>query len=225
MPREIISLAPYIDNTLLKPTASVDELVAFCEASKKYNFASVCIPPFFVEKASEILCETSINVCTVIGFPLGYNPKEIKEKEIKWAMMHGAEELDIVINQALLHGKQYYELLDEMIYLNNIVHEKYGIVKYIVETAHLNKGQLDKVVDLCLQSKADFIKTSTGFASKGAELSTIQRWKKKIGEKNLKIKASGGIKNSKEALSFITEGATRIGCSKGIQIVEEYEKD
>ena len=156
-------------------------------------------------------------------FPLGYNPKEIKRKEIEIAMKDGAEELDIVLNQSLLQSGSYKELLEEMRCLNDIIHSKYGIVKYIVETSYLDKSQTDKVLDLCLDSKADFIKTSTGFAPKGAELSTVKKWKKHIGKENLKIKASGGIKNSKEAVSFITSGADRIGCSSGISIVNEYE--
>lgn len=223
MSREINSIASYIDNTLLSPTATLDDLEQFCLSSLKYDFGSVCIPPHFVNSAASILLESSINVCTVIGFPLGYNPKKIKAEELIDSMKNGAEELDIVINQSLLHSEHYQELLDEMTFLTNLVHQKYGIVKFIVETANLKAKQLDVILDMCLECKADYIKTSTGFASKGAELSTVKRWKKRIGEKNLKIKASGGIKNSKEAVSFISEGADRIGCSKGILIVEEYE--
>lgn len=224
MSREITSIAKYIDQTLLKPTASEEELIDFCKNALNFNFASVCIPPFFVQQAADILMESSINVCTVVGFPLGYNPKEVKKFEIETAMKHGAEELDIVLNQSFIQGEAYSTLLEEMKEFNDIIHAKYGQVKYIVETAYLNKSQLDKVLGLCLESNADYIKTSTGFAPKGAQLSTVKKWKKQIGNENLKIKASGGIKNSKEAVSFITSGADRIGCSRGILIVEEYEK-
>lgn len=223
MSREIISIAQYIDQTLLKPTATEEELIDFCKNALNYNFASVCIPPFFVRKTADILMESSINVCTVIGFPLGYNPKEVKKHEIEVAMKHGAEELDIVLNQSLIQSDSYAILLEQMKEYNDIIHSKYGIVKYIVETAYLDKTQQNKVLDLCLESGADFIKTSTGFAPKGAQVSTVKQWKKRIGNENLKIKASGGIKNSKEAVSFITSGADRIGCSRGISIVEEYE--
>jgi len=224
MSREIISIGKYIDQTLLKPTASIHELTKFCEDAKEYDFASVCIPPHFVAKAAEILCSTSINICTVIGFPLGYSPKEIKAEELKFAIMHGAEELDVVINQSLFHGEQYDELLTEMTLLSELSHSRYCTIKFIVETAYLSREQNKKAVELCLLANADFIKTSSGFASKGAELSTIKLWKKLIGNNNLKIKASGGIKNSKEAVSFISAGADRLGCSKGILIVDEYER-
>jgi deoxyribose-phosphate aldolase len=223
MSREINNIAQYIDNTLLKPTATEKEFTDFCVASLKHGFGAVCIPPFFVRQASEILLESSINICTVIGFPLGYNPKNVKKFEIKAAMKDGAEELDIVLNQSMIQSESYDSLLMEMKEFNNIVHSKYGIVKYIVETAYLNKEQCDKVLELCLESGADYIKTSTGFAPKGAQISTVKRWNKLIGKEKMKIKASGGIKNSKEAVSFITSGADRIGCSRGITIVEEYE--
>ena len=224
MPREIISLENYIDHTLLRPTVTNSELAEFCKKALEFNFASVCIPPHFVKEASNILFSSTINTCTVIGFPLGYTPKEIKLMQINQAMKDGAEELDVVINQSFFQSENYDELQEEMNILADTVHSKYGIIKFIVETAYLSKIQNKKALEMCLEAKADYIKTSTGFASKGAELPTIKQWKKLIGTNKLKIKASGGIKNSKEAVSFITAGADRIGCSKGISIVEEYEK-
>lgn len=223
MSREIEHIAPYIDHTLLKPTATKEDVQKFCEEALAFDFASVCIPPYYVKLASDILVSSTINVCTVIGFPLGYNPKKIKELEIRGAMDNGAEELDIVVNQSLIQSGLYEEVLDEMVAINKLVHSQYGLTKFIVETAHLSSEQSEIALQLCLESGADFIKTSTGFASKGAELAVVKKWQSMIGSKKLKIKASGGIKNSKEALSFISGGASRIGCSRGISIVKEYE--
>ena len=222
MSREVIDINRYIDQTLLKPTITSDQLSQFCEEALEYDFRSVCIPPSYVKQAERILLSSTTSVCTVIGFPLGYSDTKVKLFEVKKAMDDGAEELDIVINQSWLKSENMDQISDEMNALNQYVHSQYGLVKWIVETSNLSKEELMLTCDLCRDSNADFIKTSTGFAGSGAKLADVKLWKKAIGKDQLKIKASGGIKNSKDALSFIAAGASRIGCSSGVQIIKEY---
>ena len=206
----------------MKPTITSDQLTQFCEEAIEYDFKSVCIPPSYVKQAEKILMSSTTSVCTVIGFPLGYSDTSVKLFEVQKAMDDGAEELDIVINQSWLKSGSTERILAEMQKLTQYIHSQYGIIKWIMETANLNKEELILTCNLCKESNADFIKTSTGFAGEGAKLADVKLWKKTIGKNQLKIKASGGIKNSEDALSFIAAGASRIGCSSGVQILKEY---
>jgi len=220
--RTIVDLNRYIDQTLLKPTITSEQVQLFCEEAIQYDFRSVCIPPSFVHQAEKILLPSNTSVCTVIGFPLGYSESEVKLYEVQKAMDSGAEELDIVINQSWIKSGNSEKIFEEMLLLTQYIHSQYGLVKWIVETANLNKEELVLTCNLCKESNADYIKTSTGFAASGAKLADVKLWKKTIGNDNLKIKASGGVKNSKDALSFIAAGASRIGCSAGVEIIKEY---
>lgn len=219
MSRKEVDLHRYIDQTLLKPTATKEQIIPFCEEAAEHHFRSVCIPPSFVTLASEILVSTDVDVCTVIGFPLGYSTTETKVFELEKAMEQGASELDIVINQGLLKSGNLVELRQEIDLLTKLVHKNYNLVKWIVETAYLNKQELITICDICLETNVDFIKTSTGFANAGAQLEDVKLWRKQIGAKNMLIKASGGIRTKEDALAFIDAGASRLGCSSGVQII------
>ncbi len=219
MSREEIS--QYIDQTLLRPTATTKEVIAFCEEAMTFGFRSVCIPPTMVETAASVLLSSNIDVCTVIGFPLGYHNTRIKLLEAEEALKNGAYEFDIVINQGLLKAKDYTALTQEMKLLTQYIHQHKAVVKWIVETANLEKSELTDICQLCMDINADFIKTSTGFASQGAQIEHIQLWKSNIKNGNLKIKASGGIKTLQDALMFIEAGADRLGCSSGVRILNE----
>ncbi len=225
--RKIEHLERYIDHTVLNPTVSREDIAKLCSEAIEKNFRSVCVPPIFVDQAFQLLVSSDVDVCTVIGFPLGYHSIDSKKAEIKASRLAGATEFDIVIPQGLLKSENpedRNQLLREMQELTSMVHSHYGIVKWIVETAYLNNGELVLVCDYCMEVGADFIKTSTGFAEKGAQLSTVKKWKKQIGNRSLKIKASGGIRNLNDTLAFIKAGADRIGASAGISIIEANEK-
>ena len=214
-------LSRYIDQTKLGPLTTEKEVIAFCEEAMTFNFRSVCIPPRFVSQAYEVLLSSNTDVCTVIGFPLGYSTLQSKRYEITEAINEGAHELDIVIPQGLLKSDDHHQLLEEMDELTSLIQRNYNKVKWIVETANLNDEELIKICDYCIQVKADFIKTSTGFAKQGAQLDHIALWKSNIKNGNLQIKASGGIRTLKDALQFIKAGADRIGCSGGVNIINE----
>lgn len=223
MSRKSIDLATYIDQTCLRPDVSISELIEFCSEAKDYGFKSVCIPPFAVSEIEGIMRSSDTVVCTVIGFPLGYSSTKSKLQEIKEAMEDGAEELDVVINQSWLKSGSVQALKDEMLLLNDYVQARYGTIKWIVETAHLSAAERNAVCTYCLETGADFIKTSTGFAKQGAKLQDIKAWTKIIKDSPLEIKASGGIKTMDQALKFIEAGATRLGCSAGVNIVKEWK--
>ena len=222
MSRESIDLNRFIDHTLLKATASKSDIETLCQEAIEYDFRSVCVPPVYVSLASRLLVSSNVDVCTVIGFPLGYHSKKAKISEIQQAFQDGAIEMDIVAPIYALKSGNIDLFREEIVDLTLLVHRNMGIVKWIVETAYLNEEELVMVCEECIHSNADFIKTSTGFAPKGAELKDVKMWKKQIDGKELKIKASGGIKNSKDAISFINAGASRIGCSASIQIMKEF---
>ena len=217
----IVDLNRYIDQTLLSPTCTQAQIIDFCEEAIEYEFRTVCIPPYFVKLAFDTLVSSNVEVCTVIGFPLGYNTLETKKSELIEAINNGASELDIVLNQILLKSDNSVAMIEEMNILNEIAHKNYAKTKWIVETAYLDEDELVNVCRYCMESGADFIKTSTGFAGKGAQLEHVKLWKKLIGNNKLQIKASGGIKNKADAFSFIAAGADRLGCSAGVKIIKE----
>jgi len=209
-------ISSYIDHTVLNPTATKDNIISLCDEAKAYFFASVCVPPSYVALASSLLKDTDVNVGTVIGFPLGYNNFEAKFQEAKLAVNDGADELDMVINQGALKNGEYDYIVDEIKLIKWNFADK--IVKVIVETCNLDQSEKEKVVDIVIDSGADYIKTSTGFSSAGADIDDVILFRKIAGDR-LKIKASGGIRDAKTAKAFIKAGADRIGTSSGIKIV------
>lgn len=206
----------YIDHTLLKPDATPHDIRCLCREAAEYKFAAVCINPCYVDLAVSLLAGTGVKVATVIGFPLGANLSIVKAFEAKQAVLHGADELDMVINI----GAAKLGLWEAVLYdIQQVIAEGQGrIVKVIVETGLLTEEEKERVCHIVLKSGAQFIKTSTGFAEGGATIADIRLFKSIIGDR-IGIKASGGIRTSEEAAAMIAAGATRIGTSKGITIV------
>ena len=206
----------YIDHTLLKPDATPHDIRCLCREAAEYKFAAVCINPCYVDLAVSLLAGTGVKVATVIGFPLGANLSIVKAFEAKQAVLHGADELDMVINI----GAAKLGLWEAVRYdIQQVIAEGQGrIVKVIVETGLLTEEEKERVCHIVLESGAQFIKTSTGFAAGGATIADIRLFKSIIGDR-IGIKASGGIRTSEEAAAMIAAGATRIGTSKGISIV------
>lgn len=212
-----IKLNQFIDHTLLKADATEREIKKLISEAKQYQFKAVCVNPFYVKLAKENLKDTSVKVCTVIGFPLGANAWQTKVAETKQAIADGADEIDMVINIAALKDHNETRVLSE---IKDIRKQCYQgiILKVIIECSLLNEEQKIQACKLVSQAKADFIKTSTGFANGGATVDDIILMKKYL-DKNVAIKASGGIKTQKDALAMINAGATRIGTSNGIAII------
>lgn len=213
------TLSKMIDHTLLKAEASNDEIEILCNEAIKYDFKAVCVNPYYVSKCKEILSKSDIKIATVIGFPLGNNKKEIKAFEAKLAVKDGADEVDMVINIAALKNKDYKTVKEDILAVVESV-KRETLVKVIIETCYLTKEEKIKACEIAKEAGADFVKTSTGFGTDGAKVEDIQLMKKIIGP-NMAIKASGGIRDYKKAKEMIDAGATRIGASAGIKIVEK----
>lgn len=207
----------YIDHTNLKAFASKKDIERLCEEAIKHNFASVCVNPYYVSLANELLIRTNIKVCTVVGFPLGQNNTEQKISETKMALDEGADEIDMVINIAALKDGFYQYVKDEISQIRNITKDK--ILKVIIETCYLEPQEIIKITEICNEVGVDFIKTSTGYGTKGATVEDVMLI---IKHKNndIEVKASGGIKTHEDAKKFIDLGVTRIGTSNGIEIME-----
>lgn len=210
-------LAQFIDHTNLSPTASFNDIEKLCNEAKEYEFKSVCINPYYVSFAKNILKNTKVLICTVIGFPLGMNTIETKIYEAKDAIKNGADEIDMVINEAQLKAKNIEYCINEINEIKNAIGNK--ILKVIVETSQLNDSEIKLAAEIILKSKADFIKTSTGFIGSGAKIEDINTWKEILGYNKL-IKAAGGIRTHEDLIKFINSGANRIGSSKGVEIIK-----
>lgn len=207
-----------IDHTLLRADARSEEIIKLCNEAVKYSFAAVCVPPYYLETAKKILKGSNVNLCTVVGFPLGYQHIAVKVEECKRAIDEGADELDVVINIAAVKNGDWDAIHAELDHLSTMISMKDRIFKLIFETALLTQDEIIKLCELCIQYKVDFAKTSTGFSTKGAEVETI-RLMYSILKTKVKIKASGGIKTRATAEAMIEAGADRLGTSSGVDIV------
>lgn len=208
-----------VDHTLLAQTATWEEIKLICDDAIKYHTASVCIPPAYVQRAAEYL-EGLVKVCTVIGFPNGYNTTETKKFEALDAIHNGADEIDMVINIGDLKDRRYDAVLSEIVALREVCVGK--ILKVIIETCLLNEEEKIKMCDIVTKSGADYIKTSTGFSTSGATFEDVALFKRYIGV-NVKIKAAGGITSFADAEKFIELGADRLGTSKLVKIAKNEE--
>lgn len=206
-----------IDHTILKPEATEEAVLKIIEEAKEYNFFSVCINPYWVALAKEKLADTTVSVCTVIGFPLGANTSEVKAYEAADAINNGANEVDMVINIGALKSQQYKKVLKD---IQGVVEAAKGkaLVKVIIETALLTEAEKIKACELAKEAGADFVKTSTGFSTGGATVADIRLMRATVGPE-MGVKASGGIHNEAEAKAMIEAGATRIGTSAGVSIM------
>ena len=214
-----MDLAKMIDHTNLKASTVKEEILKLTKEAKEYQFASVCVNPTWVELAAQELRGTDVKVCTVIGFPLGANTKEVKVYETKDAIEKGAEEIDMVINIAKLKDGDDDYVESE---IAGVVEASKGkaIVKVIIETCLLTDDEKKQVCSLAVKAGADFVKTSTGFSTGGATIEDVALMKQTVGA-HVGVKASGGIRSKEDAQAMVHAGATRIGASSGIAIVTE----
>ena len=208
----------YMDSTLLRSSATQEEIEKLCSDAKEYSFATVCVNPCYVSLANELLKDSDVKVCTVIGFPLGSNTTKIKVEEAKDAIKNGADELDMVINVGVLKDKNYDYIKNEIMELRKATENK--VLKVIVETCYLDEDELAVMTKICNETGVDFIKTSTGFGTRGASLEDIEIINKYKDDK-LKVKASGGIRTKEDALKYIELGVSRIGTSNAKGMMEE----
>ncbi len=215
-----MNINDYIDHTALKPNVSKDDINSLIKEAKTYNFSSICVNPHWVGYAAEQLKATNVNVCTVIGFPLGANTTQTKVFETENAITNGATEIDMVINISELLAKNYDYVENEIKEIKNVCENR--ILKVIVETCLLSEEEKKKVCSIVMNSGADFIKTSTGFNGGGATQEDIKLFKS-IGGDNLLIKASGGVRTYEDAIKMIEAGANRIGTSGGVSIINGKE--
>ncbi len=218
-----MNIAAYIDHTILKPTTLVVDVEKLCKEAVQYHFAAVCVPPLFVKKAKELLSGSEVKVATVIGFPFGYSAIEAKVAEIVLAVVDGVEELDVVINISAIKNNDWQYLANEINTIMPIVKNNNKVIKVIIESGILSKDEIIKCCDIYTAAGVDFIKTSTGYAEKGASVEDVQLIRQHAG-KHIKIKASGGIKTFNFAKQLIEAGADRLGCSSSVAIVEESKK-
>ncbi|CEP39853.1 deoxyribose-phosphate aldolase [Paraclostridium sordellii] len=208
-----------VDHTLLKQTATWEDIKVICEEAMKYEVASVCIPPSFVKKAKDFVGD-KMKVCTVIGFPNGYNTTAVKVFETVDAIKNGADEIDMVINLGMVKEKKFNEVTKEIKAIKEACKDK--ILKVIIETCLLTEEEKIQMCKCVTDAKADFIKTSTGFSTGGATLEDIILFRENIGSEVL-IKAAGGIKDLDTAKVFIENGAKRLGTSSIIKIINNEE--
>ena len=211
-----MELGKYIDHTNLKADATLRDIERLCDEAIKYHFHSVCVSPYYTMLANNLLKDTDIEVCTVIGFPLGQNTTETKSYEAIEAVNNGASEIDMVINIAALKNKDYEYVKSEIEEIRDSIDGK--ILKVIIETCYLTKEEIIKMTEICNETFVNFVKTSTGFGTKGASIEDVKLIMENKSEL-LEIKASGGIKNYHQANEFIEAGSTRLGTSSGVDIM------
>jgi len=211
-------IAGYIDHTLLKPEATEEQIRQLCAEAVEFGFASVCVNPTWTPLASRLLAEEKPVVATVIGFPLGATLPDVKAYEVRRTLEEGASEFDMVINIGALKSK-HFQLVEQDI-AGVVAAARGRIVKVIIETALLTKQEKIEACVIAKAAGADFVKTSTGFASKGATVEDVALMRRVAG-KDMGVKASGGIHSAQEALAMIEAGATRLGASAGVKIIKE----
>jgi deoxyribose-phosphate aldolase len=213
-------IASYIDHTILKPTTTIAEVERLCAEAVEYGFAAVCIPPPFVRMARGLLAGSGVKTATVIGFPFGYSAVEAKVSEILLSIVDGADELDMVINLVALKNNDWEYLAQEVGTIMPLVHGKGKVLKVIVESGVLTTEELLRCCTLYGAAGVDYLKTSTGYAEKGATVEAVEIMRKHL-PSSVQIKASGGIRSFAFAKTLIDAGATRLGSSSGVSIVQE----
>jgi len=213
-------IASYIDHTVLKPTTTVADIEKLCNEARQYGFAAVCVPPLFVKTALALVAGSSVKVATVIGFPFGYSAIEAKVAETVLAIVDGVHELDVVINISAIKNNDWQYLASEINTLLPIIRKTDKVVKIIIESGVLTDDEIIKCCDLYGAAGVDFMKTSTGYAEKGATVEAVALMRRHLADA-IKIKASGGIKSYTFAQQLIAAGADRLGCSSSVQIVAE----
>jgi deoxyribose-phosphate aldolase len=213
-----LDLARYIDHTLLKPDATAEQVDRLCREAREYHFAAVCINPTWVKRAAEDLRGSGVSVASVIGFPFGAGTTAVKALETRQAVRDGAREIDMVINIGALKSGMYDAVRDDIAAVSDACHEGGAINKVIIETALLTDEEKVIACRLALKAKADYVKTSTGYASAGATVYDVALMREAVGPR-MGVKAAGGIRTKEDVTEMIAAGATRIGASAGVKIV------
>lgn len=207
-----------IDHTVLKADTPLETVKRICDEAMEYGFASVCINPCHVAYCADYLKDSDVNVCTVIGFPLGANTSAVKAFETKDAIANGADEIDMVMNIGALKDKNYDLVRDDV---KAVVEAANGtLVKVILETCLLTEDEIKKACELCVEAKADYVKTSTGFSTRGATIEDVRIMKEAVHGK-AKVKAAGGVRTPEDMVKIVAAGADRIGTSAGCSLVKK----
>lgn len=214
-----MNLASFIDHTLLKPDTRSEEIAKLCSEAVQHGFASVCVPPYFVHQAKKEVAESTVKVATVIGFPFGYSHFSAKVAEVKEALEAGADELDMVVNIAAVVAGDTETLQAEISAITAAIGNSGGVLKLILETGILSDAQIVACCQLYRQYPVQFLKTSTGYAAKGASVEAVQLMRHNLPD-HIQIKASGGIRDFQFAKQLMDAGATRLGCSASVAIVQ-----
>lgn len=215
-----MNIASYIDHTVLKPTTLPTDIGRLCEEASTYNFAAVCVPPPFVRTSKGHLQQASVKVATVAGFPFGYSAATAKLAEIQQALRDGADEIDVVINLIALKSGSWSYLESEIDLLIEPIHKQGKLIKVIIESGILTNEEIVRCCEIYANAGADFVKTSTGYAEKGATLEAVQLMRAHL-PSDVRIKASGGIKTFSFARQLVEAGASRIGCSASLAIINQ----
>ncbi len=216
-------LAQYIDHTLLKPDATEAQIRQLCKEAAQFRFATVCVNPAWVKLCAQLLKGTGVGICTVVGFPLGATPADVKAFEARRAIFDGAQEVDMVVNIGFLKSGLDALVLDDICQVVRASHEGCARVKVIIEAALLTNEEKAKACTLAKQAGADYVKTSTGFGPGGATAEDVALMRRVVG-KEIGVKAAGGIRDLAAAQKMIAAGATRVGASAGVRIVQEALK-
>ena len=215
-----MDISEYVDFTLIKPTATERDIINLCDEAKKHRYYAICVNSCYVALAKQILKNSSIKICTVVGYPLGAASTEAKVYEAKKAIEDGSDEIDMVINLGYLKSRNYVSVLKD------ISDVKFAIgktrLKVVIEISKLNKNEIIKACEICLDAKADFIKTSSGFSKSGATLTAVKIIKKTVKD-SLKIQAFDGIDDYETAVKYLEAGADRIGTSSNIESTTEAQ--
>jgi len=214
-----MNIASFIDHTILKPATALADIEKVCEEAAHYGFAAVCLPPYYVKDAKQIMENSSVNIATVVGFPFGYSHYTSKIAETAQALNDGADEIDMVMNLAAFKSNDMAYLENEVKEISNLTMSANAVLKVIIESGILSEEEIIKCCDLYQHFPVQFLKTSTGYAEKGATLEAVKIIRKHLPE-HIQIKASGGIKTYSFAKELIEAGATRLGCSAGVAIVK-----
>jgi deoxyribose-phosphate aldolase len=219
-PTNSAGVAALIDHTLLKAEATRSDISRVCREALQYRFASVCVNSVFVKQVFEALRNSPVKACVVVGFPLGANLPQVKLDETRVALEQGAQEIDMVIHIGGLKAGDDAAVRSEIEGLMRLVHERGAILKVIIETALLTEEEKVRACRTARDARADFVKTSTGFSTSGATIGDVQLMRREVG-REMGVKASGGVRTLDDLLAMVEAGATRIGTSNGVKIMEE----
>lgn len=215
-----MNIAPYIEHTFLKQTTTISDIENLCNEAIEYKFAAVCVPPLYVKKAKVFLKDSEIKTATVIGFPFGYSAIEAKVAEIVLGIVDDVDELDMVVNISAIKNGDWTFIANEINTIIPIVNNKNKVIKVIIESGILTDDEIIKCCDIYGAAGVGYVKTSTGFAEKGASIHAVKLIRAYLGDQ-IKIKASGGIRSYSFAKELINAGANRLGCSASVEIIKE----